>query len=260
MSNYKNIFAQYVDKFGYIGNRKGREIEVGDSCQRMGMVMMYENIRKVEILPYRNDAYMATELLHPPRRHPNHNIWEGQAGSLSRDNALPMICANSYYAKKISGMLLRRFGFFWNYKNIAGEVKMIPITDFAGPTVWGAIIRSAGWWWLYPFLIITDLILFVKSIFRVIYSKLVPTHTTDELNTQVMLAQADSYLQTPFSLLANFFYFRFGPKWALHSYFRKRSDMTPPPIYLLYTNDLFLEKWRKNGETAEEAKKRGVRL
>jgi len=259
MSKFQNTFALYTDRFGYIGNRKGREIEVGDSCQRMGMVMCYENWTGKQVLSYRNDFNIARELLYPPRRHPNPDIWEGQEGSLSRDNAVPMIAANSYYAKWICKKLLKRFGFFWNYKNIAGEVKAFPITDFAGLKVWGAIIRSAGWWYLYPLLIITDLFLLINALLRVLSSKIKPTHTSDDLNIQVLLGQASRRYPTPLGWLANLVYFRYGQKWALHSYFRKRHDMSPPPIYLLYTDELFLYTW-KTKESAAQAKKRGLRL
>ena len=263
------IFARHVDDWGCVGNiMLDQSIEVGDSLQRMGMMFAYERwtgetlvlrlTQKPNVSKELKDGFVLA-FLYPPRRHLNEKSWEGQAGSLSRDNALSMIVGSRAFASAIFPMLVKRLGFFWNVVDLEGVRKSVPIPDLMGPVTLGAITRSSGWWWLFALVgPITDLFLLLQVIFRVLYSRINPRHTSDELNTQVILEQASRTYGTPFSWLANKIYFRWGPVWALRSYFRPRSKMKPPPIHLLY-EDLFQDKW-KNKETIEHAIKRGMKF
>ena len=211
-SNYVLIFEPYVDKYGFPGNRRpDQSLEFGDSAQRLGMMWFFERCTgKVTIGrpmfnvddPHNSGVFTETFLKGEPKRHWDKRLWEGQPGCMSRDNATPMICAHAGIAKVWHWWLLKRFGFFWNTKDLGkSQARKVPITDFAGPTVWGALWRSAGWWWLWPLLVVTDLFLLLKTLFRIFYSKVKPTHTTDDLNLQVLLHQAEVQYPTPFGCL-----------------------------------------------------------
>jgi hypothetical protein len=255
--DFKKMIEPHIDEWGMLGDvyydRPGY-IGAGDSAQRTGMVFLFENVTGIRVMDERDDKYLAEQLLNPPRRHIDASRGSGTEGTLSRDNSQSMICANSYFARKIGVLLIKRLGLFWNWKDLEWKKKKIPIVDWAGPSTWASIIRSAGLWYLYPLLLILDIGLLLSTVsVLLIYKQSLPVkeseiiramnthhpsgvHTTDLLNKECMTILGRAKYPTPFSLLARWLFRLKCSKviQGLYIYFRPRANFMPLPIPEMY--------------------------
>lgn len=155
----------------------------------------------------------------------------------SRDQLVPNIRALGYYdarslVKEIFNKMLKNFS---RYPN--GDIAFIQ--DYA------RFSRSLGWWWMYPVMLLGDILLLGNSLIRIVKGRNYDD-VGDDLNHIGDLAQARAIFPTPISWFARLMYVGFRPGfervgdkimindirahgglWALQWYFREESGGNP---------------------------------
>lgn len=142
------------------------------------------------------------------------NEWWAKLWVMSEDNWTPAMIAVGFCDGPVCGLaaqdmakaLIKRFGFFWNYKTIGSMEINKKVPDVAFLTTYGVIIRSLKLWYLWPLLVVCDAWLLLQSVVRVVASIFFPKDTGPCLNHQLRLIQARKRLPTPISWLARWLY------------------------------------------------------
>lgn len=231
----------FIDQGGFPFNQKKDGLrDYGDSTQRLGMIRVAEKALGTEILSINFNAQLNNVQFQNDKeyvRHPSYSYW-AERGIMSRDNMLSLICAMLLWGlhtrvRENAFTLLKRGGFFWNVNDLEGKRKKIPIPDWISPLYVATLARAfqspLSRYVVQPFL---DLAIPLTALWRVIFAKLNPKHTSDDLNFQCVLVCA--LLVKPnflVKLAVKIYRHRDpNPQDAIRTYFRPRKDMTPIPI------------------------------
>lgn len=253
----------HIDSYDFITQRGG---DGGDSAQRLGMYALGWAIKHAA----RPDDEVHTDLrykleqLELPSgewvRHPNHAMWYGQPGTMSRDNFLPLMVlmgllgATDTLKRVFINLFVKRLGFMWNTKHI-WETDGWKIPDHVMPSGAAVFMRACNSKWFYPILVMCDLWLYLNSFVRVVKSRVFdPDDVSDDLNLIIQMLWAKYRLPTFISKWATRYYVKergkagknfdqllmgFGPQTALDWYFREETGA--PPMNEYYKEFLFTE-------------------
>lgn len=220
----------YRDPLGFIGHRDDHgALEFGDGLQRLSMEALFRfllayksdgmNFAHIFIAPYIY-LYLLVFVDGEPTRHWDRNQWYGRPGTCSRDQLRPTFCA--LYAmgcfselRYLWWKLLCRGLFAWNTKHIGQWDARSKIPDFVGFAPMHTLLRAAikaGHFYLYPLLIITEFLLLMNALFRIIMGYIDSDDSSNDLNmTCDLLAIKTIGPQTPLSWFAHELYFGLMP-------------------------------------------------
>lgn len=184
------------DEFGLITQLDGNS---GDASQREGFYSFGKWVVGTPI--HRDEMYRVLNLLQASpgifRRHP---VQFNDPNDESRDQMNPLIIAmGAYEIKNILRITL------WNHIKRFGRYQN---KDWAGPVDWGIYVRAFRAWYLYPYLLFSDLFLILGSLINIVKS-FDRGYTDDSMNHTMTLIQARHFLSTPFSWLARVLYFHY---------------------------------------------------
>lgn len=193
----------YLDKYGLIVQADG---DGGDSAQRTGFyyfgVLFAQECSANDCI---NDwvHFMAClkRLNTPEGFIRNPEKWNDPK-DFSRDQHNPLVMAMGAYCGYFDSILgpillshLKRFG---KYQN----------KDWAGPVDWGIYVRAFSAWYLYPYLLFSDLFLILGSMVNIVKS-FDRTYTDDAPNWCMTLVQAKHFMPTPLSWIARKLYYNY---------------------------------------------------
>lgn len=171
-----------IEKFrpylGYDGDLSQKDLDQGDSCQRVSTFYFLASIAGLErdyhglILDFGFLDYIKRLRLAPGiyRRSTDPNYWGSNPDNLSRDQHSILMLAMAQMGFKAAlsetfWSIIKRFGFHQNtHEGTDGNKKKIP--DFLTPAEIAVFIRGTQCKWLYPILWPLDLCFFLDLYFR----------------------------------------------------------------------------------------------
>lgn len=217
----EKLINEYRDEYNLIVQK---DFDGGDSAHRIGiyysgMYLLYKDNKiyltklKKQFIDDLNKITVKNKFV----RHPDQSKWYSNPNNFSRDQTTPLIIAMGFFDEKERiienlNFLVKNKGFYPNnLKNWTNEQKVFPrdYNDFAGVTDYAHYVRSLKNKYFYPYLLISDISLFVHSIIRIYYSYYDETDTSDDLNFTLSIIQSEESLPTPLSKAAKFLYAKF---------------------------------------------------
>lgn len=254
----------FIDDYGLIIQGDG---DAGDSANRVGMYGVaahYSNVKHSDdpnVPTKEKFNSMASKVEIAPGIGVRHPVQWNSPNDFSRDQQTALVIGaalsdNYQLVLSFFERHVERLGGYQTFKlfskNEAGEFKIVQ-GDYASPEHWGYYIRGLSYWFLYPYLLLSDLFMLGNSLIIVYRSYKDADDTSNDLNHICALLLAKEKYPTPIGWLARKVYswFRknagkdnnnrlpgFGPQTALDWYFREESNA--PPIDDLFRP--FLEK------------------
>lgn len=193
-----------TDEYGLIVNKDG---DGGDTANREGVYFFGKLLARTEPFPPELEKTILTVirrilfLLQAKEgvwvRHPEQ--WN-EPEDFSRDQQTPIVIMIGAYRFK---------DILWNtFKNHVKRFGKYQNADWAGPVEINIYVRSFHAYFLYPWLLFTDVFLFVSSIIHVVKS-FKAGFSDDSVNHTMILLQAKNFMPTPFSWLARKVYYIF---------------------------------------------------
>jgi hypothetical protein len=172
----------------------------------------------------------------------------------SRDQYMPNVaywCLAGLHemGRKHLKQLVKNKFVYWNRARIRdGQlVDFAKKPDFVGIDQMGVILRSCGFWWLYPLYLVTDFFGLLSSIWKILYAFWYPSHTDDQTRICLLIAQTKKY-PTPIAYLSKFIY-KLRPGWELKGEYIHIND-----TFWMFNKELrkqvlsrFKYRWKING-------------
>lgn len=230
---------QYIDSYGCIIRREYGDLTGGDSLSYAGFNAVLAHCTYLEpkklIRTQALGHYLARIDLHIGEngilvRHPRKDApqWSDYRFT-SRDQYMPNVaywCLSGLhdFGRNHLRQLWKNKFFYWNRARFK-EGKIIDHAkspDFVGFDQIGVVLRSCGFWWLYPLYFVTDFFGLLSSVWKVLYAFWYPSHTDDQTRICLLIAQTRKY-PTPIAFLSKWIY-KLRPGWELREPYIHLND------------------------------------
>lgn len=255
---YEQLVNPYLDQYGLINQQTDSGPDGGDSSHRigvyyLGMFLTYKDNKVIiEKIKKNFESDLNKIKIGPGKfiRNPDLSKWYSNEKNFSRDQTFSLILSLGFFdktdeIKENFFNLLKNKGFYPNELNNwdNSEKKLPNYNDIATVSDYGNYIRSLKIYWLYPYLLISDINLFFNSIIRSFYSYYDKTDSSDDINFTMNILQSEEIMPTPLSKMAKIIYANFkssnlpikysSPIQSAWDYYF-RSDSGNPPLNKLY--------------------------
>lgn len=234
-------FAPYMDKLGRIGKYFYEwevgdvpSLDFGDWPQRLGLVSTGRALAPTEALSlvFEFPTYLLKQIEYisvPGGFIRDFTKWNDPK-DFSRDQMISLICGISHYIEYPEIKKVVSKSFWMMIKNFF----RFPNGDLCSPEHFGVYFRAYEEWYMYPFLLISDLLTLGMSVIIAVRSHKDADNVGDDLNhCQIMIMALTKY-PTPLIFVALYIYnhWSWAPpgmtraEYAFEHYFR--SDINPP--------------------------------